>query len=129
MQNTFDDCPRVVEYTNGGCFAPVATIPGGDAPIDGWYRGPFSRCLEQSPSFGRNGARYSGDVGTVDCYRMSCVGGELHVVIDGYNVPCPEGELVNLDAYPGAYTPRACTPLCVACRIACQRCERCRVHP
>jgi hypothetical protein len=106
MQLTYDGCPRVIEYSNTGCVAPAVTTPQAGVQIDAWYRGPFSRCLQEGAGFGRNGAAYQGTAATADCYRMSCLGGELYVVIDGYNLRCPQGQFINLDDYPGVFSWR-----------------------
>ena len=106
QQGTYDECPRVVEYSNGGCAAPEATVPGPNDAIDGWFRGPSSRCIDQSARFGRNGYSYSSGKPSAECYRMECVRGELQVVIDGVRIPCPQGTYVRLDEdYPGACLP------------------------
>ena len=111
-KETYDGCPRVLEFGNGGCAGPDAIVPGVDDQISGWYKGPFSRCIQQSDRFGRNGYRYASTPGGLSaCYRMACIDNQLHVVIDGTSIPCPEGRLITLDDYPGA-RPRHC------CRIA-----------
>jgi hypothetical protein len=108
-QGMNDGCPRVIEdRSNGVCAGPVAIIPGPAANINAWYRGPFSRCLEQNESFGRNGFRYTDANGMADCYRMACVDSLLHVVIDDVHIPCPEGQLVSLDRYPGMHSLQRC---------------------
>lgn len=103
MQDTYDECPRVIEFTNGACFAAEASVPSADTAIDGWYRGPFSRCIGQSARFGRNGYFYSGSKPSADCYRMECAGGALRVIIDGVPLACPDGGYIRLDDYPGAW--------------------------
>jgi hypothetical protein len=101
-QNTYDGCTRVIEFSNGGCAAPEATTPSATTQISGWYRGPGSRCIEESANFGRNGYHYTNSVPIGECYRMECVESLLHIVIDGVHIPCPQDTYIRLDDYPGA---------------------------
>ena len=61
--------------------------------IDGWFRGPSSRCIDQSARFGRNGYSYSSGKPSAECYRMECVRGELQVVIDGVRIRVHRGRM------------------------------------
>jgi hypothetical protein len=65
------------------------------------YRGPFSRCILESPGFGRNGYRYVDKVSVnAQCYRMRCKSGKLYVIIDGQDLECPDEGYIELNDYP-----------------------------
>lgn len=104
--STLDGCYRVYEFSNGACAQPAAERPGESVHIDGWYRGPFSRCIQESPGFGRNGYRYLDGSVNAQCYEMRCDGGALYVVVDSVRMRCPDGGYIYLDQYPGALEAR-----------------------
>lgn len=104
--STFDGCFKVDEFTNAVCTRAVAVRPGATTNIDGWYRGPFSRCIQESPGFGRNGYRYTDTSVNAQCYEMVCDGGRLYVVIDSTRLLCPDEGYIFLDQFPGV-SPRS----------------------
>lgn len=113
--STLDGCYKVQEFTNAVCTQPAALRPGASTNIDGWYRGPFSRCIQESPGFGRNGYRYLDTSVNAQCYEMRCAGGQLYVVVDSVSMLCPDRGYIYLDQFPGA--PRhGATVLLPACR-------------
>jgi hypothetical protein len=101
-RRTYDGCARVKEYSDGGCTGHQVVRPGVNVAINGWYKGPFSRCIHESPGFGRNGYHYVDRTSVKSqCYEMRCLAGQLHVVIDGTLLRCPSNSYINLDQYPG----------------------------
>lgn len=112
--STLDGCYKVQEFTNAVCTQPTELRPAATTNIDGWYRGPFSRCIQESPGFGRNGYRYVSSGVNSQCYEMRCDGGRLYVVVDGVSMLCPNRGYIYLDQYPGAAAPAL--PRC------CRRC-------
>eukprot|EP00892_Ulva_mutabilis_P007886 jgi/Ulvmu1/546/UM001_0554.1 len=98
--STFDGCYRVEEYSNAVCVRASTVRPSASTNIDGWYRGPSSRCIQESPGFGRNGFRYMDGAVNAQCYEMVCSGGRLYVVIDHTRLLCPDKGYIDLDRYP-----------------------------
>lgn len=105
-RETYDGCSKVKEYSNGGCANQYITLPPANAQINGWYKGPFSRCIQESAGFGRNGFQYTDRTKlNAQCYQMMCMDGQLWIVIEGQQLPCPSGGYVELDYYPGGLQP------------------------
>lgn len=102
-RETYDGCSRVKGYSNGGCAGPDIKLPSLSTNINGWYKGPFSRCIQESAGFGRNGFQYDVNKVNAQCYKMQCMAGKLWVMIDGQSLLCPSGGYVELDTYPGTW--------------------------
>lgn len=99
---TYDGCSKVKEYSNGGCTGPSISRPPATSNINGWYKGPFSRCIQESPGFGRNGYQYTDKTQVnAQCYEMVCMAGQLWVVVDQQQLLCPSGGYLEFDTYPG----------------------------
>lgn len=106
-RDTYDGCSKVKEYSNGGCAGPDISLPPATSNIDGWYKGPFSRCIQESPGFGRNGYQYTDKTRVnAQCYKMLCMADQLWVIIDAHQLLCPSGGYLELDTYPGKLPPR-----------------------
>lgn len=91
------------EYSNADCLLAEPTEEGTGTSISGWYRGPQSRCIQESATFGRGKYSYSRSTSKPACYKMKCVASLLHVVIDDKEIPCPKGAIIDLGGdHPGA---------------------------
>ena len=113
LQETDEALARTNRHLS--CVQPTPHSFGEAHANFGRYYGPSSRCLQESPDFGRAGApnlgrdyERSGQEPAAACYEMHCRGQpgqrQLYVSLKGRNVEfaCPTGGMVDLGSEPGA---------------------------